>query len=225
MSAASTMATHTFSDAPALDVIIVPGGMGNIALIAANNTEIEDFIADRFDKADHVLSVCTGAVTLARSGVLDGRKATTNKAAWSRVTKQGPNVTWVPSARWVVDDVAPAGKVWSSSGVSSGMDMMYAFLLYIYGAENVDNMLNGLEYAPHTDPTWDPYSYLNRVPGAVTTMSEEEMTDRVRPVGRLEPSSGMDMSEDNMDMESDDMSNSDDNSGSGHGDHSGHGGH
>lgn len=109
------MATHTFANAPALDVLLVPGGVGNRALEQTNDTSVEDFVRLRFDQLDYLLSVCTGAMSLAKAGVLDGRRATTNKSAWDQVVGSGTNVTWVPSARWVVD-----GKVWTSSGVSSG---------------------------------------------------------------------------------------------------------
>ena len=158
MISTSTLATHTFDDAPALDIIFVPGGMGNVALEQAGNTAMEDFVARRFGAADYVLSVCTGALTLARSGVLAGRKATTNKWAWAYTTSFGNNVTWVPSARWVAD-----GKVWTSSGVASGLDMTYAFLKQLYGEENLDRVMNTVEYAPHTDPHWDPFSVVNKV--------------------------------------------------------------
>lgn len=110
------MATHSFRNAPALDVLLVPGGIGNVALAQANDTAIEDFVRLRFDQLDYLLSVCTGAMSLAKAGVLNGRRATTNKSAWDSVVGSGTNVTWVPSARWVQD-----GKVWTSSGVSSGM--------------------------------------------------------------------------------------------------------
>jgi putative intracellular protease/amidase len=111
----TVVATHTFRNAPALDVLLVPGGLGNLALEQAGDTSIEDFVRLRFDEVDYLLSVCTGAISLAKAGVLDGRRATSNKAAWGQVTASGKNVSWVPTARWVAD-----GKVWTSSGVSAG---------------------------------------------------------------------------------------------------------
>lgn len=86
-----------------------------MALDQANDTSLEDFVAARYQKTKYILSVCSGAVTLAKAGVLKNKKATTTKALWWWVTTFGKGVKWVPSARWVVD-----GKVWTSSGVSSG---------------------------------------------------------------------------------------------------------
>ncbi len=111
-------ATHSFDDAPAIDVLLIPGGYGNVALEQNNNTMVEDFIRRRIDRVDYLFSVCTGAVSLAKAGVLEGKKATTNKASWAWVTSHGTNVTWVPVARWVQD-----GKIWSSSGVAAGEQM------------------------------------------------------------------------------------------------------
>jgi len=108
-------ATHTFENAPELDILFVPGGLGNVVLALANDTWVEDFVASRFSQLDYLLSVCTGAASLAKSGVLDGKRATTNKSAWAWATSFGTNVTWVPTARWTED-----GKVWTSSGVAAG---------------------------------------------------------------------------------------------------------
>lgn len=108
-------ATHTFENAPDLDIIFVPGGQGNVILDQKKDTWVEDFIASRYDQLDYLLSVCTGSVSLARSGVLNGRRATTNKSSFHWVSAVGTNITWVPSARWTVD-----GNVWTSSGVAAG---------------------------------------------------------------------------------------------------------
>lgn len=112
-------ATHTYETAPALDVLLVPGGSGTRVLGKVNggDTSAETFINSRLDQLDYLLSVCTGSIILARSGVLDGKGATTNKRAWREVTEEvgTDKVKWVATARWVVD-----GKIWTSSGVAAG---------------------------------------------------------------------------------------------------------
>jgi transcriptional regulator GlxA family with amidase domain len=154
------IATHTFEDAPHLDVIVVPGGAGYFRLVEeADNTRLEDFLARRAPTTDYLVSVCIGSVALARAGLLEGRRATTNKAAWTWATNHnhGSNITWVPSARWVND-----GKIWTSSGVAAGIDMMWAFLRHVYGPI-LDKLVNSIEYTPHTNADWDPFSVLFNV--------------------------------------------------------------
>lgn len=169
------VATHSFETAPKLDILLVPGGTGNVALEQNNNTKVEDFIRARFPELEYLLSVCTGAITLAKSGVLEGRRATSNKAEWAQTLTHGKNVTWVPSARWVVD-----GNVWTSSGVAAGMDMAYAFLKELYGDHPLDAYMNNVEYAPHTDATWDPFSVVHNVSLEIVAISYvRRHTDRI----------------------------------------------
>lgn len=158
MMSPSLVASHSLDNAPPLDAIMVPGGIGLVALAQADDRRIEKFLAARAPSASYVLSVCTGATVLARAGLLAGKRATTNKAAWADATAEDTNTTWVPSARWVED-----GKMWTSSGVAAGMDMAYAFLKNLYGVDAANKVANGMEYAPHTDPHWDPFSVVWKV--------------------------------------------------------------
>lgn len=102
--------THTYDTAPDLDVLILPGGPG---VRAPNLNATYDFIAERYPSLKYLITICTGAGLAAKAGVLDGKRATTNKSAWATILAMGPNVKWVSPARWVVD-----GNIWTSSGVS-----------------------------------------------------------------------------------------------------------
>ncbi|SPO04359.1 related to ThiJ/PfpI family protein [Cephalotrichum gorgonifer] len=154
-------ATHTFQNAPSLDVIMVPGGGGLDYLLSIKDSTNQDFFNLRYEEAKYVLSVCTGAFVLASAGLLDGRRATTSKFAWNEVVASRPEVDWVPSARWVED-----GNIWTSSGVSAGIDMMYAFMKHYYGEKEINIVMNTIEFAPHTDSHWDPFAVVHEVPGA-----------------------------------------------------------
>ncbi|PVH71381.1 hypothetical protein DL98DRAFT_435278, partial [Cadophora sp. DSE1049] len=67
-----------------------------------------------------------------RAGVLDGKKATMNKWAFYATSALGPKTHWVAKARWVVD-----GNVWSSSGVSAGIDVTLAWVASLWGYATV----------------------------------------------------------------------------------------
>jgi transcriptional regulator GlxA family with amidase domain len=81
-----------------------------------------------------------------------------NKSTWDSVVPLGPNVKWVRKARWVVDDTAGATPVWSSSGVSAGIDVTFAFMEKLYGGETAQHVADVMEYDRHLDDKWDPFA-------------------------------------------------------------------
>ena len=145
------VADHGFADCPHLDVVLVPGGIGTRD--EAENPALLGWLRRRAAEAEVVTSVCTGAALLARVGVLEGKRATTNKAFFQWVADQGPKVTWVREARWVED-----GKFATSSGVSAGIDMALAVIARLVGREVSENVVRAMEYEWHSDATWDPFA-------------------------------------------------------------------
>jgi transcriptional regulator GlxA family with amidase domain len=148
------VADHALADCPPLDVVIVPGGIGTRRLVS--NEAVLDWLRARSEQATTVTSVCTGAGVLARAGLLDGRRATTNKRSFAWVVEQGPRVQWVREARWVED-----GKFFTSAGVSAGIDMTCAVIAKLVLPEAAENVVAGMEYDWHRDPSWDPFAKLN----------------------------------------------------------------
>jgi transcriptional regulator GlxA family with amidase domain len=148
------MADYALADCPPLDVILVPGGVGTRRQV--NNVALMEWLRQRSAAAEVVSSVCTGAALLARAGLLDGRRATSNKFAFKWVTEQGPAVEWVRQARWVED-----GKFATSSGVSAGIDMTLALIARLAGTEAADRIAIRMEYEWHRDPSWDPFAKIH----------------------------------------------------------------
>ena len=144
--------THTFATAPPLDVLMVPGGLGTRAPEAELQSAI-DFIKNRFNSLQYLFTVCTGAGLAARAGVLDGKRATTNKAAYNQTTALRPQVDWVSHARWVTD-----GNVWTTSGVSAGMDGMWAFISAVYGNDTAQRLSVFSEYTRELNSSNDPFA-------------------------------------------------------------------
>ncbi|KAJ2916916.1 hypothetical protein MD484_g3487, partial [Candolleomyces efflorescens] len=141
--------THTFESAPKVDVLIVPGGVGNRGPVDAAIS----YIGKVAPEVGYIFTICTGSGMVARTGILDGRRATTNKNAFSRIAALRPQVQWVKRARWVVD-----GNIWTASGVSAGLDTIFAFIQEIYGSEVASLISAFMEYEPHSDPSWDPFA-------------------------------------------------------------------
>ncbi|WP_171180666.1 DJ-1/PfpI family protein [Ruegeria sp. HKCCD8929] len=141
----------TMQDANHFEVLFVPGGMGTRREVS--NTALLDWIKTVSEPAEYVLSVCTGSLLLAGAGVLDGRRATTNKAAFTRIADQYPKVDWIKQARWVED-----GKFITSSGVSAGMDMALGAIALMHGRETAEMVAMWSEYDWHQNKDWDPFA-------------------------------------------------------------------
>ncbi len=151
-----SLAEYGFDDCPPLDLVLLPGGFGTIAQLG--NEALLDFLRERGDAAQVTMSVCSGSAILAKAGVLDGLRATSNKQFFALATGQGEKVDWVTEARWV-----DAGKFVTSSGVSAGMDMALAVIERLFGSERAEEIAVLTEYEWHRDPTWDPFvKYLNQ---------------------------------------------------------------
>lgn len=145
--------TSIYSDI-SYDILFVPGGAGTRNLV--NNSRLLGWIANTSESAEFTLSVCTGSALLAKAGVLDGRQATTNKAAFAWVAEQGPKVEWIRQARWVED-----GAFISSSGVSAGMDMALGAISRMHGVETAEDVAMWAEYSWHRDKSWDPFAKIH----------------------------------------------------------------
>lgn len=145
------VAATALSPADQYDVLFVPGGPG--ARREVSNLLLIDWLATVSGRSEWVLGVCTGNALLAKSGVLDGCRATTNKEAFAWVCAQGPKVDWVGTARWVED-----GKFFTSSGVSAGMDMTLAAISRMLGADAAEQVAKSTEYTWHSDSSFDPFA-------------------------------------------------------------------
>lgn len=144
------VADIAFGDSDKYEIVLVPGGRGTRKEVS--NPAILDWLRSVEPRAQYVVSVCTGSAILAKAGLLDGRRATSNKIAFDWVTSQGPNVHWVREARWVED-----GKYFTSSGVSAGMDMTLGLIERILGRPISEEVANWTEYRWQSDSTKDPF--------------------------------------------------------------------
>lgn len=153
----TVIADYSFETAPALDLILVPGGLGTIPEL--ENPAMLAFLAERAKSASITSSVCTGSALLAKAGVLDGKKATSNKQVFNLAVASSDKVDWIESARWVDD-----GNVVTSSGVSAGIDMSLAIIARLFDVDTAEAIANGAEYTWHRDANVDPFvQYLNQV--------------------------------------------------------------
>ena len=132
------------------NILLVVGGEGTRPLI--NDSKFLQTLTTLADNADWVLSVCTGSALLAKAGILDHKRATSNKRAWQWVTEQSDQVDWIKQARWVVD-----GKFYTSSGVTAGMDMALGFIADRQGRDSAKEVADYTEYRWQEDSRLDDF--------------------------------------------------------------------
>ncbi|KAJ9661527.1 hypothetical protein H2198_001907 [Neophaeococcomyces mojaviensis] len=155
-----------------VDVLLIPGGIGTRMFRVPKGGKGEGGVGERWNNVEGavkfvkelcegqwvqsaVLTVCTGSDLLARTGLLDGRRATTNVMAFEKVAERNKGVQWQRLRRWVrslPEEVKGDGKkgfekeIWTSAGISAGMDLMLWFVAEIYGKEFAHGIARRLEY-------------------------------------------------------------------------------
>jgi transcriptional regulator GlxA family with amidase domain len=112
----------------AVDTLVVVGGEG--AEDASTDTRLVDWVRRTAPRCRRVASVCTGAFVLAAAGVLDDRRATTHWNSCTRLARDFPRVSVDPDPIFVED-----GNVWTSAGVTAGMDLALALVEADLGRE------------------------------------------------------------------------------------------
>jgi len=131
---------HTFEDAPALDVLVVPGGQGSRQEVS--NPVLLDWIAEVAPGCAWVTSVCTGSFLLHAAGPARGKRVTTHWASIERFRAEG-DVTVLEHVRYVRD-----GNLVTAAGVSAGIDMALWVVGQAYGVEHARFTQRAIEYDP-----------------------------------------------------------------------------
>jgi len=126
---------YTFENAPKANIVIVP---------AQNNDspQMMAWIRKMSKQSDVLMSVCTGALLLAQSGVLDGKNATTHHEAYATMEHAYPKIAVQRRMRYVQSDPV----IFTAGGLSSGIDLALHVVELYYGREVADETVQHLEY-------------------------------------------------------------------------------
>jgi transcriptional regulator GlxA family with amidase domain len=134
------LADHTFENAPALDVVLVPGGMGTRAEV--KNAVLIEWLKGVGAQCKWVTSVCTGALLLHEAGFARGKKVTTYWGFVGQLRGRG-DVTVLENTRYVVD-----GNLVTAAGVSAGIDMALWLTGQLHGEDFARQVQKYIEYYP-----------------------------------------------------------------------------
>src|SRR5437899_4970426 len=121
---------YSWASAPAIDILVVPGGFGTRALL--NDEATLAWIRETAARSSQVTSVCTGALLLAKVGLLRGRRATTHWAGLDLLASLDPTIQVQREMRVVSDGVV------TSAGVSAGIDMAFTVVERLCGRAVAD---------------------------------------------------------------------------------------
>ena len=132
---------HTLADAPALDVVLVPGGQGTRREV--DNPVLIDWLKRIAPGLAWTTSVCTGALLLCEAGLARGRRVTTHWAFVESLRKRHPDVEVLEKVRYVRD-----GTLCTAAGVSAGIDMALWLTGQLWGVETARQTQRFMEYDP-----------------------------------------------------------------------------
>jgi transcriptional regulator GlxA family with amidase domain len=134
-------AHHSIDDAPALDVLIHPGGPGTRPML--NDPGYLDWVREQRATVPLMTSVCTGSLVYAAAGLLTGRKATTHWASLNLLSELDPTIIPDVSSRFVDD-----GDLITSAGVSAGIDMALHLVARLAGVVRAQEIRRDIQYSP-----------------------------------------------------------------------------
>jgi transcriptional regulator GlxA family with amidase domain len=133
-------ATHSFAETPRPDLVLVPGSEANTMQAMADG-RLLSWLKQAHETTLYTTSVCSGALVLAAAGLLQGQEATTHWAAQSVLKSFGSD----PQRQ---ERIVRVGKIWTSAGVSAGIDMGLVLLAEIEGEERAEIAQLVIEYDP-----------------------------------------------------------------------------
>jgi len=133
------MVVSSRTNRPRPDVLLVPGGYGTRRQM--NNEVLIEWLKQQAETVELLLSVCTGALVLAKAGLLEGLSATTHRGALGLLREVAPETSVLDSER-VVDN----GRVILSAGISAGIDMALHVVSRLLGEAQAEETARYMEY-------------------------------------------------------------------------------
>lgn len=122
------------------DILVVPGGAGTRPLL--HDRDVIDWVRAASEKAELVLSVCTGALVLAATGLLDRRCATTHHGAFDELAALSPTTQIDRGSRFVQS----SEQIWTSGGISAGIDLSLHVVGLLCGDDVRDEVVEEMEW-------------------------------------------------------------------------------
>ncbi|AZQ47478.1 DJ-1/PfpI family protein [Bacillus sp. GX] len=131
---------YSIEDLPPVDILIIPGGKG-VRENEVKNDIIINWVRQQMKEVKLMTSVCTGALLLAKAGLLENLKATTHCASIQTFKKDFPNVEVMENVKFVDE-----GHIITSAGISAGINMSFYIVKNLLGVEVAEETAKSMEY-------------------------------------------------------------------------------
>lgn len=131
---------YSFETMPRFDILIIPGGLGARER-EIHNDKVITWIKNQMKTVQLMTSVCTGALLLAKAGLLNGKLATTHWASYERLEKEFPEVEVKRTVKFVDE-----GNVITSGGISAGINMSFHIVKRLLGSQIAKETAKRMEY-------------------------------------------------------------------------------
>ncbi|EEM47512.1 ThiJ/PfpI domain protein [Bacillus thuringiensis serovar pakistani str. T13001] len=131
---------YSIKNLPPVDILIIPGGLGAREYEIKNEIVIK-WIRQQMKEVKLMTSVCTGALLLAKAGLLEGLKATTHWASIEKFKNEFQNVEVIENVKFVDE-----GHIITSAGISAGINMAFHIVKNLLGVHVAEDTAKRMEY-------------------------------------------------------------------------------
>ncbi|ASL65584.1 DJ-1/PfpI family protein [Bacillus cereus] len=131
---------YNIENLPPVDILIIPGGLGAREYEIKNEIVIK-WIRQQMKEVKLMTSVCTGALLLAKAGLLEGLKATTHWASIEKFQNEFRNVEVIENVKFVDE-----GHIITSAGISAGINMAFHIVKNLLGMHVAEDTAKRMEY-------------------------------------------------------------------------------
>lgn len=137
----SIKADYSIDNAPQFDIVLIPGGFQPAIRNVMANPNLVNWITSQMKSVELMTSVCSGAFALAQAGLLNGKKATTNRKAFDLLQKRFPEITVVRDRKFVDE-----GNIITAQGPDAGLHLAFRIIKRLIGEESARMAADTLEY-------------------------------------------------------------------------------
>ncbi|HDR7757714.1 TPA: DJ-1/PfpI family protein [Bacillus cereus] len=131
---------YSIENLPPVDILIIPGGLGARKYEIKNEIVIK-WIRQQMKEVKLMTSVCTGALLLAKAGLLEGLKVTTHWASIEKFKNEFQNVEVIENVKFVDE-----GHIITSAGISAGINMAFHIVKNLLGVHVAEDTAKRMEY-------------------------------------------------------------------------------